>query len=279
MLCTFITCPAANIPVRGNLLDFGCFDIPQPGICGYTPLNVVPPAASTFSTLLILPYFSPSLFILFQTSIFRYSFPLSPLVLFFALVFLYDFPPITSFSPSPLPPLTSPPTCPSGNHSVPVYTLTLVHCQASHHQLNEPRKSCPARSKSPGTTTTRRRPNLHALPRHNAIRATTLIIPQLQALRPHKPPLPIDLQTPKNILRKRNPAIIRRCSQITNMNPAASAASTGTSLITRAARTTTMFLRRGREEASSPGSQRRARRGCEGRGLGLHPWVAGRVAA
>lgn len=31
MLCTFITCPAANIPVRGNLLDFGCFDIPQPG--------------------------------------------------------------------------------------------------------------------------------------------------------------------------------------------------------------------------------------------------------
>jgi hypothetical protein len=63
------------------------------------------------------------------------------------------------------------------------------------------------------------------------------------------------------------------------MNPAASAASTGTSLITRAARTTTMFLRRGREEASSPGSQRRARRGCEGRGLGLHPWVAGRVAA
>lgn len=31
MLCTSITCPAANIPVRGNLLDFGCFDTPQPG--------------------------------------------------------------------------------------------------------------------------------------------------------------------------------------------------------------------------------------------------------
>lgn len=253
----------------------------SPGICGYTPLDVVPPAASTFSTLLILPYFSPSLFILFQTSIFRYSFPLSPLVLFFALIFLYDFPPVTSFSPSPLPPLTSPPTCPSGNHSVPVYTLTLVHVKHPSSTQKSPENQAPERESKVRAQEQQQEEdsNLHALPRHNAIRATTLIIPQLQALRPHKPPLPIDLQTPKNILGKRNPAIIRRCSRITNMNPAASAPASGTSLITRAARTTTMFLRRGREEASSPGSQRRARRGREGRGLGLHPGVGGRVAA
>ena len=72
----------------------------------------------------------------------------------------------------------------------------------------------------------------HPLPRNNPIRPA--ILPPLFPRT--KPPIPIHLHTSKNILRPRNPPIIRWIPQITDMYPSTVSRSSSATLVIRAAR-------------------------------------------